>query len=117
MDDEVTTYEGLTLDDLRVVLDDSLATMRDVEQTGFDSLSQDVRSLGDTLTLLYSQNEDEGESTDEVVYTVRLDPSQVGTFRSAAQVACTEGLLLVLLLALSCGLQAWRILAGGWRNG
>jgi hypothetical protein len=130
MDDEqVTTVSGteeqqsgqqaetLTAEQLQTVLDNSLLRVRETNNNGFDQVSQDIQSLGDRLSTLYETRAEDAEQDTEVVYTVRLDAGQVDTFRSAARVACTEGLLVVILLAVMCGLTAWRELARSWRNG
>lgn len=116
MEDEALQPAGLTYDEVSEIVEGAASTVRDVDQSGFDRVAQDLEDIGAAVHNLY-QEEGQADEVEEVVYMVRLEPEQAGVLRSAVQVACTEGLLVVVLLALMCGLQAWRVLSGGWRHG
>lgn len=108
---------SVTLDGIRTVVSDVVDSSQSKQDAAISDLGTKVNGLGDAIKVL-SENQDKNEnSADEVVYVVRLDSSQVDTAKAATRVACTEGLILIILLALSCGLQAWRVLSGRWSSG
>lgn len=82
---------------------------------GLDEL-HDIRvqleKQGDTLQLLATQNEDQGEGlTDNVVV---LSDEQYTYFVRSMQMHNSIGLIVMLLLGILCGLSAWRAFVHSW---
>lgn len=110
---EVTEEEGqdvLTAQDVRQIVTDAIASSNDAQQVAIEGLASNVESLSESVSMLQASEQQEQSDT----LLVRLEPSQVETFKSGARVACTEGLVVVLLLALLVGLQCFRIFTGRW---
>lgn len=110
---EVTEEEGtdvLTAHDVREIVNDAFASSNDAQQVAIEGLAANVQSLTESVTSLQASEQQEHSET----LLVRLEPSQVETFKAGARVACTEGLILVLLLAVLVGLQCFRIFTGRW---
>ena len=108
-----TVDGGLSADDVQRIVSDTVGTLQRSQDVQFAGLSEDVSALGESISLLAAS--DEGQSS-EGTTLVRVDSSQVETAKGALRVLCTEGLLVVILLALIAGLQGWRIVADRWRG-
>lgn len=106
----------VTIDGIRNVVTDAVNSSGEKQDASIQDLGAKVGDLQESIRLLSEKQEDSQQSQD-VVYVVRLDSSQVDTAKAATRVVCTEGLILIILLAVSCGLQAWRVLSGRWSNG
>lgn len=107
--------ESLTIEDVQQVVSDAQSAINDAEEHRYEVLVDEVHLVGDSVQLLYSENQEE-EQQEDVTYTVRLDASQVETGKAAARVLCTEGFLVVLLLAIQVGISGWRLVCDRWRG-
>lgn len=110
---EVTEEEDtdvLTAQDVREIVNDAFASSNDAQQVAIEGLASNVESLSESVSMLQASEQQEQSDT----LLVRLEPSQVETFKSGARVVCTEGLVVVLLLAVLVGLQCFRIFTGRW---
>ena len=101
---------GLTVDDVREIVNIS----NDAEGARLDSLAGEVSKLGDAVKSLSETRDASQDASDDVVYTVAISPSQVETAKGAVRVACTEGLICIVLLAAMLGLVGWHVLSGRW---
>lgn len=101
---------GLTLDDVREIVN----TSSDAEGARLDSLAGEVAKLGDSIRSLSEAEGASQEANDDVIYTVAISPTQVETAKGAVRVACTEGLICIVLLAALLGLVGWHVLSGRW---
>ena len=117
---EVTQVEpeqdSLTAEDVQSAVENALAS-RDAHDLVVEDMANAVVELRDSVALLASSAGEDEQAGDDVVYTVRLDSSQVEVAKGCARLICTEGLLIVILLAILCGLQVWRVLSCRWSNG
>lgn len=107
--------ESLTIEDVQQVVSDAQSAINDAEEHRYEVLVDEVHLVGDSVQLLYSENQEE-EQQEDVTYTVRLDASQVETGKAAARVLCTEDFLVVLLLAIQVGISGWRLVCDRWRG-
>lgn len=110
---EVTEEEGqdvLTAQDVRQIVTDAIASSNDAQQVAIEGLAANVQSLSDSVSMLQASEQQEQSDT----LLVRLEPTQVETFKSGARIVCTEGLLVVILLGVLVGLQCFRIFTGRW---
>lgn len=112
MPDESTNNDAITIEQVSEVVSTSETNILNRMDSASSDLSANIVSLADSVTLLANAN-NEANDTD-TVYTVKLDSGQVETAKVAVSVACTEGLVICILLAVLCGLQCWRIISGGW---
>lgn len=78
-----------------------------------NTLSVRLGAIDDGLAALSSDLES-ATPTDETVYVVRLDPSQVETASGVLRILCTEGLLLVVAVSVCAGLLAWQTFTRRW---
>lgn len=109
--------EQLTAEDVQTAVENALSTP-DATDIAVQDMAQTLVRISDDVALLSTRSaEEEQTENEELTYTVRLDSSQVETAKGAVRLACTEGLLLVILLALLCGLQLWQILQSRWARG
>lgn len=104
----------LSGEEVRQIVTDAVNGLIESDNAKYDALSQDLRMLGDDIRKVAESEESEDAQSEEVVYVVRLDASQTDTAKAFGRVLCTEGLLVVILLAVLCGLSAFRQLSRGW---
>lgn len=110
---EVTEEEGtdeLTAQEVREIVTDAFESSNDAQQVAIEGLAANVQSLSESVSMLQASEQQEQSDT----LLVRLEPSQVETFKSGARIVCTEGLLVVILLGVLVGLQCFRIFTGRW---
>lgn len=110
---EVTEEEGqdvLTAQDVRDIVNDAFARTNDAQQVAIEGLASDMQSLSESVSMLQASEQNAQSDT----LLVRLEPTQVETFKSGARIVCTEGLLVVILLGVLVGLQCFRIFTGRW---
>lgn len=105
----------LTGDEVRQIVTDAVSSLVESDNAKYDSLSRDLATLGNDLRTLASDEGSE-QSDSDVVYVVALDSSQLDTVKSFGRVLCTEGLLLLIVCAISAGLLAWRLVSDRWRG-
>ena len=104
----------LSGDEVRQIVTDAVNDLIESDNAKYDALSQDFRTLGEDIRRVADSEGSEDGQSEEVVYVVRLDASQTDTAKAFGRVLCTEGLLVVILLAVSCGLSAFRQFSRGW---
>lgn len=104
----------LSGDEVRQIVTDAVNDLIESDNAKYDALSQDFRTLGEDMRKVAESEGSEDGQSEEVVYVVRLDASQTDTAKAFGRVLCTEGLLVVILLAVSCGLSAFRQFSRGW---
>lgn len=107
--------QGLTVEDVRGVVDDALRSNAEATNEKYDDLKEQIVVLGDSVALLTQS--DDAAADEDTVTVVRLAPEQVDKALSGFRVLCSESLVIMILLALLCGLTAWRIFSGRWRYG
>lgn len=103
-----------TVDDVRAVVDDAMRAGSDATNAKYEALERQIVVLGDSVALLASSDEASESEDGETVYLVRLAPEQVDTFKAFARVLTTEGLLLVIVFAIACGLMVWQVFSSRW---
>lgn len=106
-----TQSEPISADDVRQMVNDAVNTLQESDNAKYDALAGDIATLGSDVRVLMTKSEE--QPSEEVVYVVRLDASQTDTVKSFGRVLCTEGLLLVILLAVVCGLMGFRQMTKG----
>ena len=104
--------QQLSGDEVRQIVTDAVNSLVESDNAKYDALSRDLATLGEDIRSVAA--DDGQQSEGDVVYVVRLDASQVDTAKSFGRVLCTEGLLLVILLAVTCGMLGFRQLSKGW---
>lgn len=107
-------HSQLSGDEVRQIVTDAVNGLIESDNAKYEGLSQDLRTLGEDIRKVAESDESEDGQSDDVVYVVRLDSSQTDTAKSFGRVLCTEGLLLVILLAVTCGMLGFRQLSKGW---
>lgn len=107
-----TQSEPISADDVRQMVNDAVNTLQESDNAKYDALAGDIANLGSDVRVLMTKSDE--QPSEEVVYVVRLDASQTDTAKSFGRVLCTEGLLLVILLAVVCGLMGFRQMTKGW---
>lgn len=112
--EQVEEVESVSAEQVQQIVTDQATALNDADETRYEGIVSEVRSVGDSVRSL-EDNENE-QQPEEITYTVRLDASQVETAKVYARVACTEGLIVVVLLALQAGLLAWQIVSDRWRG-
>lgn len=93
------------IDAALLAYDETLVSRDDALNSRLETLEGDVSALGESVG---------GLSPDGVVYEVRATDSQVETAKGAVRLLATEGLFLLVALALCCGLLGWRAFADRW---
>lgn len=101
-----------TLNELLDAVTGGFTSLSDIDSQGFDGLARSISSLGDSINALV---EGGGTSQGEIS-TVTVSQEQFSVIESGMRLMVTEGFVLCCLLAVSCGLTAWRIFSGGWRG-
>lgn len=102
----------LTLDNVKDVVEGAFKSSSDATNQKYDALERQIVVLGDSVALLTSAEDSKSEG--ESVTLVRLVPEQVDKAMAGFRILTTEGLILIILLALQCGLTAYHIFSGRW---
>ena len=102
--------EGITIADVQQVVDGT----RGEYDERLGAMSDELRGLTDSVSLLRSPEPAEGEASAQVV---QISPSQVDTAKEAIRIGLTEGLVCIVLLAALLGVQLFRLFSAGWRRG
>lgn len=108
--------DSLTVQDVSSAVDESLSVYQQHNDSAMQDLSAKVQSLGESVQLL-AASEQQQEQEQDSVQLIRVDPVQVETAKGALRLLCTECLIVVIVLALIAGLQAWQVVAERWRHG
>lgn len=102
--------EGITIADVQQVVDGT----RGEYDERLNAMSEELRGLSDSVSLLRSPEPAEDETSAQVV---QISPSQAETAKEAVRIGLTEGLICIALLAALLGVQLFRLFSAGWRRG
>lgn len=108
--------QTLTTEDVQTAVESALRNVGNTNDEQLRILSEGVASIDSRLQTVAENTANDGEqqSPEETIYTIRLEPGQTTTAKTGARVVCTEGIVIIILLAVSCGLQLFRILSERW---
>lgn len=104
--------------------DRTLGEVYDAVTNGFDGLSS-VDSdgfvalgnkLDDAIAHIQSLQDAHTAAGEAATGTIALDQAQIDLLHQGISVVTTETFLLVVLLAVLCGLTGWMIFSRGWQR-
>lgn len=107
--------QGLTKEDVQSAVESALQNYqldKDSQQT-LTSIDDVVKSIDGRLKVVADRSNQKSSDTN-VVYTVKLDPGQLDTAKTAVRIFSTEGLLIVVMLSALVGISIFRILSERW---
>lgn len=113
---QASQAQTLTIEDLQAVVDGTMQAHDDAEAQRFADVLEGVQGVSEGLRLLLDSEQSE-EAPDSLVYTVRVDSSQVETAKAAIRVIATELLFLIVAVSICAGLLGWRALQSRWLHG
>lgn len=112
MPDE-SNNSGRTLDELYDLVGNGFDGLSSVDSDGFVALGG---KLDDVIGHIQSLQDSHTATGEAATGTIALDQAQIDLIHQGIEVVTTETFLLVVLLALLCGLTGWMIFSHGWQR-
>lgn len=110
-----TQTQTLTSEEVTTAVESALRNVNVANDSQLQQLDESLKGIDQRLqTVAENTKADDTKQEQETVTTVKLDPGQTATAKTGARIVCTEGLVIIILLAASCGLQLFRILSDRW---
>lgn len=110
-----TQTQTLTSEEVTSAVESALRNVNVANDSQVQKLDESLKGIDQRLqTVAENTKADDTKQEQETVTIVKLDPGQTATAKTGARIVCTEGLVIVILLAVSCGLQLFRILSDRW---
>lgn len=120
MPEQGQAQQALTAEEVRQIVGeyfDSLGgridTFADSQAVADSELADRLDNVSDSVSVLAADLDSKTVSAQDLgVVEVRATGSQVDTAKSALQVLCTEGLVLIVVLSINAGLLGWQAFRG-----
>lgn len=107
--------QTLTSEEVTSAVESALRNVNVANDSQLQQLDESLKGIDQRLqTVAENTKVDDTKQEEETFATVKLEPGQTATAKTGARIVCTEGLLIIILLAVSCGLQLFRILSDRW---
>lgn len=107
--------QTLTSEDVTNAVESALRNVNVANDSQLQNLDESLKGIDQRLqTVAENTKSDDTKQEQETVTLVKLDSGQTTTAKTGARIVCTEGLVIIILLAVSCGLQLFRILSDRW---
>lgn len=104
---------GRTLDELYDLVGNGFDGLSSVDSDGFVAVGD---KLDDVIAHIQSLQDSHKVTGEAASGTIVLDQAQIDLLHQGIEVVTTETFLLVVLLALLCGLTGWMIFSRGWQR-
>ena len=107
--------QTLTSEEVTNAVESALRNVNVANDSQLQQMDESLKGIDQRLqTVAENTKADDTKQEQETVTIVKLDPGQTATAKTGARIVCTEGLVIIILLAVSCGLQLFRILSDRW---
>lgn len=107
--------QTLTSEDVTSAVESALRNVNVANDSQLQQLDESLKGIDQRLqTVAENTKSDDTKQDQETITLVKLDSGQTETAKTGARIVCTEGLVIIILLAVSCGLQLFRILSDRW---
>ena len=107
--------QTLTTEDVTSAVESALRNVNVANDTQLQNLDESLKGIDQRLqTVAENTKSDDTKQEQETISLVKLETGQTATAKTGARIVCTEGLVIIILLAVSCGLQLFRILSDRW---
>lgn len=104
---------GRTLDEVYDLVANGFDGLSSVDSDGFVAVGN---KLDDVISHIQSLQEAHTVTGEAATGTIALDQAQIDLLHQGIEVVTTETFLLVVLLAVLCGLTGWMIFSHGWQR-
>ena len=110
-----TQTQTLTSEEVTSAVESALRNVNVANDSQLQQLDESLKGIDQRLqTVAENTKTDDTRQEQETISLVKLEPVQTATAKTGASIVCTEGLVIIILLAVSCGLQLFRILSDRW---
>lgn len=120
MPEQGQAQQALTAEEVRQIVGEyfdtlggQIDTFADSQAVADSELADRLDNVSSSVSLLAADLDSKTVSAQDLgVVEVRATGSQVDTAKSALQVLCTEGLVLIVVLSINAGLLGWQAFRG-----